>query len=77
MPDNIVHPSARPYEKNIGKPMWDRDHKEAGIITNVSTRICKTCGFSPCFIVRWPNGRITKPCIGGCESPQDGSYKIS
>ena len=42
---------------NIGKTIWSREHKSKGIVTNESYRNCTCCGYSPCLIVKWDDGK--------------------
>lgn len=47
-----------------------------GKITHHSTRYCAACcSVRPCYIVRWPDGSITKPCTHGCGPAKDGSNR--
>jgi hypothetical protein len=43
-----------------------RDGKAAGIVTGQSHRYCAGCQKDhPCYIVKWFNGKTTKPCMAG------------
>ena len=53
---------------NIGKTVWNREHKEKGIVTHESTRYCAVCGKHPCLIVEWEDGKKTMPCTHGVKS---------
>ena len=62
---------------NIGKTMWSRDHKEKGLIVNESHRWCAGCGaHRPCFIVKWADGKRTKPCISAVKQLNDNEFEI-
>ena len=60
----------------IGKTMHSRDGSETGIITKISSRHCTVCGHNKCYIVRWSDGKLTKPCFDGVKKLPDGSYQI-
>jgi hypothetical protein len=51
----------------VGKIMWSRGRTEQGIVTKVSSRHCACCGHNKCYIVRWPDGHITKPCAAAVK----------
>jgi hypothetical protein len=52
---------------DIGKTIWSRGHEEKGIVTNESERYCAVCGRHSCYIVKWDDGTITKPCTAGVK----------
>ncbi len=60
----------------VGRRLWDRGGTEAGVI--VSTEVCRLegCG-GPRLVTRWPDGKITKPCAGGCFQRRDGDWQIA
>ena len=61
---------------NVGKIIWTRGHKIKGVVTNESYRNCACCGYSPCLIVKWDDGKKTKPCISGIKYLNDGDLEI-
>ena len=42
---------------NVGKIIWNREHKEKGIVINESERYCAVCGRHSCLIVKWEYGK--------------------
>ena len=48
-----------------------------GKIVRRSTRFCAACQkIQRCYIVRWPDGSITKPCVRGCATVVPGLEQI-
>lgn len=57
--------------------IYNREGTEAGIILGSSRRYCAACGsVSPCYLVRWPDGKRTKPCQFGVRQRDDGALQI-
>lgn len=58
--------------------LLDRDGIETGKILHRSHRYCAACqSNNACYVVRWPDGKITKPCVSGCEINADGKLQIT
>lgn len=65
------------YTADVGKKIWTRDHSEYGIVQKESHRYCAACGFThSCYIVKWNDGTITKPCTKGVEVLPNGDLHI-
>lgn len=48
-----------------------------GKILHRSHRYCATCQSNhSCYVVRWPDGKITKPCTAGCKVNANGMLQI-
>ena len=60
----------------IGKTIWSRGHTEKGTVINESERYCAVCGRSSCLIVKWNDGKKTKPCIHGIKCLSNGDMEI-
>lgn len=59
-----------------GQLVAARDNRDAGKTTGMQSR-CRLEGCSGMRVtVRWPSGRITRPCCKGMEQHADGSWKI-
>lgn len=50
---------------DVGKTIWSRDHKIKGTVKTISSRLCAACGYHSCYIVKWEDGKTTKPCTKG------------
>lgn len=61
---------------DIGKTIWSREHKEKGIVVNESERYCAVCGRHSCYIVKWEDGKKTKPCTHGIKRLSNGDLEI-
>ena len=61
---------------DVGKKIWSRDMKESGIVMAESHRRCVACGYHSCYIVRWNDDSITKPCTKGVSTLKNGDLKI-
>lgn len=62
----------------FGDVVLSRDGSAKGTVVGLSVRYCAACGrVSPCATVRWPDGKITRPCTRGtmerCGSNGGGS----
>lgn len=62
----------------VGDFLLSRDDKQQGIVSRIGTRYCAACGrISRCATVRWPDGKITRPCTRGtmerCSSNGGGN----
>ncbi len=56
----------------VGKTIWSRGRTEKGTITKESHRWCAGCGrHHSCYIVKWDDGSITKPCTAGVKQSND------
>lgn len=63
--------------KEIGATIWNRDHTVAGTVFSKHRRWCGACQtVTPCYSVRWPDGRLTRPCVAGIEMLESGDYHI-
>jgi len=59
-----------------GTKIWNRGHTECGTVQYVSSRYCAACNMvHRCVIVKWPNGKTTKPCTAGLRH-SNGSIEI-
>lgn len=57
--------------------LLNRTGTMVGKITRRSTRYCAACAsIRPCYIVRWPDGSVTKPCVHGCKSLGNNQEQI-
>lgn len=56
--------------------VWNREHTEAGQTTG-GIRVCtlEGCGGSRIH-VRWPDGKLTVPCLRGMKRDATGEYQI-
>ena len=46
----------------VGERIWNKEHTNSGIITKESRAYCPICKTThPCYIVKWDNGKTTKP----------------
>lgn len=61
---------------DIGKKIWTRGHTEHGIVTKISNRNCACCGYHSCYIVKWKDNHITKPCTKGVKTLPNGDLEI-
>lgn len=61
---------------DVGKKIWSRDMSEYGVVTAESHRKCVVCGPHSCYIVKWNDNKITKPCTHGVIMLQNGDLKI-
>lgn len=61
---------------DVGKIIWSKKHKEKGIVTKESERYCAVCGRASCLIVKWNDGKITKPCVHGIKILSNGDLEI-
>ena len=61
---------------DIGKTIWSREHKEKGIVVNESERYCAVCGRHFCLIIKWEDGKRTKPCTHGIKCIANGDLEI-
>jgi len=60
-----------------GTRVYARHTKSAKGITTGGLFLCRLEGCGGTRVaVRWPNGRITFPCLKGMEVQQDGSLRI-
>ena len=51
---------------DVGKIIWSRGKEIKGIVKSISSRYCAACGRNHrCYIVRWDDGTMTKPCSAG------------
>lgn len=62
---------------DINRTIWSRDHKIKGRITHESERYCAACGRHSCYIVKWDDNTITKPCTKGVSCLPNGDLIIS
>lgn len=63
---------------NMGKRIWSSDQSESGIITNKSSRYCAGCmKHHSCYIVKWSDGKYTKPCTAAISTLPNGDLKIN
>lgn len=50
----------------VGNTIYSRNKEEKGIIQKIQSRYCAACGISSlCYVVKWNDGKITKPCVNG------------
>lgn len=56
---------------DVGKTILSSDRLHKGIITKESERYCAVCGWHSCYIVRWDDGTMTKPCTAGVSYDRD------
>lgn len=61
---------------DTGKIIWSRGQKEKGIVTSESERYCAVCGRHACYIVKWNDGKTTKPCTHGVKRLSNGELEI-
>lgn len=48
-----------------------------GQILHRSHRYCAACqGNHSCYVVQWPDGKVTKPCTADCKINADGRLQI-
>lgn len=60
-----------------GKKIWNREKTECGEILSEGRRMCAACGpNSPCYRVKWSDGKITKPCASAVEVLGNGDLHI-
>lgn len=60
-----------------GRRIWNRDYTEQGKITVRGRRYCAACQrVHDCYVVKWPNGKSTKPCAAGVELLPNGTMHI-
>lgn len=53
-------------KEHKNETMLNRTGDTASAITGMSARYCAVCQRKhSCYIVRWPDGKITKPCTAG------------
>lgn len=60
----------------VGRKLWDANHNEHGTVKSISSRFCAVCGQHDCFVVEWPDGKVTKPCTAGVKMLADGDLQI-
>lgn len=61
----------------VGSTMLSRDAKHHGVVLRCSSRYCAACGYvQPCWVVKWEDGKITKPCVSGVKRNSDGALQI-
>ena len=63
-------------DSDVGKTIWSRGHEEKGIVTKESERYCALCGWHSCLIVKWEDGKRTKPCTAGIKHLENGDLEI-
>lgn len=69
--------SVHSYETLEYTELLDRTGTQSGQILHRSHRYCATCqGNNACYVVRWPDGKITKPCVSGCKVNRNGKLQI-
>ena len=61
---------------DIGKTVWSMGHKEKGIVKNESERYCAVCGRHSCYVVKWSDGKTTKPCTHGVKLLPNNELEI-
>ena len=50
----------------VENTLYSRDKKEKGIVQKIQSRYCSACGGTNlCYVVKWEDGKITKPCVNG------------
>lgn len=50
----------------VRNTIYSRNKEEKGIIQKIQSRYCAACGTnSLCYVVKWNDEKITKPCIHG------------
>lgn len=53
---------------NVGKMILSKDKTLRGLVTHETQRYCAVCKKKHrCYIVRWDNGKSTKPCEKAVE----------
>lgn len=61
----------------IGKTIYNRDRTNVGVIKGLSYRYCAACGKNHmCLLVKWNDGKTTKPCSKGIAYIDDGNLII-
>ena len=61
----------------INKPIWSRNHGARGVVKRVSDEYCFMCKtYHTCFVVKWDDGNVTKPCISGTMINKEGDLEI-
>ena len=56
----------------VGKTIFSNDKTLKGIVTHETQRYCAICKTKhTCYIVKWDNGRCTKPCGKAIEELND------
>ena len=56
----------------VGKTIWNKQHNAKGIVVNESVRYCSACNRNhSCLIVKWEDGKTTKPCTMGIKQFND------
>lgn len=54
----------------IGNHVTNEDGVE-GTIIDIRTRYCAVClGYSKCYIIKWEDGKTTKPCVKHFETKE-------
>lgn len=62
---------------NVTK-VWNSDHTANGVIQSISSRYCAGCGAEHrCLVVKWANGKISKPCTAGLNRLSDSEMQIN
>lgn len=61
---------------DVGKIIWSRDHKLKGTIVKESERYCAVCGRHSCYIVKWEDNLMTKPCTRGVKALGNQALQI-
>lgn len=57
--------------------LLSRSGEKAGIILEQSSRYCTACQrTNSCYIVYWPDGKVTKPCTAGVYRNENGILQI-
>ena len=64
------------YNSEVGAPFLSRDAAIKGHVEKISSRRCAVCSYCTCYIVRWEDGTVTKPCVRGVGYNADGILQI-
>ena len=66
------------YKADIGETIRSRDGSISGKITGVSERYCAACQVvHSCYLVKWEDGKRTKPCTKGVKTLSNGELQIN
>lgn len=63
-------------KNEVGKTIWSRNKAVKGVVTAISHRACAVCGYGTCYIVKWDDGKITKPCTKSVGYTPEGDLLI-